>query len=104
VPQDPHQHQRDRLAEVQDPAGGDPLGAGEQGPGMGQDPRVVVHIDHPDLGGDPLGHLVGVVGGGQAGADVQELADPNLTSQVRDGTGEEPLGGPCDLHDPGRHN
>jgi hypothetical protein len=32
---------------------------------------------------------VGVVGGRQAGTDVQELADLGLTGQVADGPGEE---------------
>ena len=30
---------------------------------------------YPELGRDALGHLVGVVDGGKAGADVEELAD-----------------------------
>jgi hypothetical protein len=36
---------------------------------------------------------VGVVGGGQAGADVEELADARLTGQVLDRAGEEGPGG-----------
>ena len=35
-------------------------------------------------GADALGHLVRVVRGRQAGADVQELADPGLAHQVPD--------------------
>jgi hypothetical protein len=47
--------------------GRDPLrGASEQGAGMGQDQRVVVHVDDPGIGGHALGDLVGLVGGGQA--------------------------------------
>jgi hypothetical protein len=92
VAQDSEQHERDRPVEVQgaggqleDPVGiaqvgvdvgGHVLGAGEQGTGVGQHHRVVVDTDDAALRGDPLGHLVGVVGGGQAGADVQELAAP----------------------------
>jgi hypothetical protein len=44
---------------------------------------------------------VGVVGGGQAGADVQELADARLAGQVADGPGEKRPGGAGDLDDPG---
>jgi hypothetical protein len=82
------------VAQVGVDVGRDPLrGAGKQGAGMGQYQGIVVDIDDPGVGGDPLGDLVGVVGGGQAGADVQELADLRLTGQVADGTGEEPPGG-----------
>jgi hypothetical protein len=42
---------------------------------MGEDHRVVVDVDDPGVGSDALGDVVGVVGGGQAGADVEELAD-----------------------------
>jgi hypothetical protein len=66
---------------------------------VGQDHRVVVDIDDPGVGGDPLGDLVGVVGGGQAGADVQELADPGLAGQVGDGPDEERARAAGDLDD-----
>jgi hypothetical protein len=116
MPQDSHQHERDRLAEVQGLRGGgqdlvgvahvgvdvgrDPLrSAGQQGAGVGQDQGIVVHVDDPGVGGDSLGDLVGVVGGRQAGADVQELANLGLTGQVADGAGEELPGGPCDVDD-----
>jgi hypothetical protein len=46
-----------------------------QGAGVREDQGVVVHVDDPGVGGGALGHFVGVVGGGQAGADVQELAN-----------------------------
>ena len=49
---------------------------------MGQHHRVVVHVHHPALRLRALGHLVRVVRGRQAGADVQELADPGLAHQV----------------------
>ena len=52
---------------------------------MGQDDRVVVDVDDLRVRGDPLGDLVRVVGGRQAGADVQELADLRLAGQVPDG-------------------
>jgi hypothetical protein len=41
------------------------------------------------LRGDALGDLVGVVRGGQPGADVEELTDPRLSHQVPDGAEEE---------------
>jgi hypothetical protein len=61
-----------------------------------------VHV--VDIGGtriwrDRLGNLVGVVGGGQAGADVKELADASLTGQVGDRAGKERPGGARVLHD-----
>ena len=34
--------------------------AGQQGTGVGKDDRVVVHVHDPGVGGDRLGHLVGV--------------------------------------------
>jgi hypothetical protein len=68
---------------------------------VGQHDGVVVHIDDAALRGDLLGDLVGVVGGGQAGADVQELADAGLAGQVADGTGQKRPGGAGDVDDPG---
>jgi hypothetical protein len=68
---------------------------------MGQDQRVVAHVDDPGIGGHALGDLVGLVGGGQASADVQELPDLRLTGQVADGTGEELPGGAGDVDDLG---
>ena len=64
-------------------------GAGQQRPGVGEDQRVVVDVDDPGVGGDPLGDLVGVVRGGQAGADVEELPDAGLAGQVAHGAAEE---------------
>jgi hypothetical protein len=49
-----------------------------------QHERVVVDVDDPRLGGHPLRHLVRVVGGGQPGADVQELPHPLVEGQVLD--------------------
>ena len=43
---------------------------------------IVVDVDDPGLGRDLLGDLVSVLGGGQAGADVQELPDPRLLHEV----------------------
>ena len=45
-----------------------------------------------ESGRDALGDLVGVVGGGQAGADVEELPDALLAGQVPDGAAEEVRG------------
>jgi spermidine/putrescine transport system ATP-binding protein len=101
-----HEHDRHRLAEVQRPGrpGQDQVGvaqvgvdmvdgpfqgSGEQGPRLGYDHRVVVHVDHPGVRRDRLGDLVGVVRGGQAGADVEELADADLGGQVAHRAGEE---------------
>jgi PAS domain S-box-containing protein len=105
------EHDGDRLAEVellgglsQDPAGiagvgldvgGGALGgAGQQRPGVREDDRVVVHVDDPGFRRDLLGDLVRVIGGGQAGPDIQELPDPGLTGQVLHGPAQEGPVGP----------
>jgi hypothetical protein len=49
---------------------------------------VVVDVDDPGLRRHPLRYLVGVVHGGQPGADVQELTDPRLAGQITDDAGE----------------
>lgn len=49
---------------------------------MQEHQRVVVHIDDPALRRRPLGGFVGVVEGGQPGADIQELADARLGGQM----------------------
>jgi hypothetical protein len=97
--QDAHQHQRDRLGEVQgllgrlqDHGGVAQIGVdvvgravaaagGEQRSGGGQDHLVVVDVEDAGLRRDLLGDLAGIVGGRQAGADVEELADLRFTSQ-----------------------
>ena len=66
---------------------------------MGKHHRVVVHVDDLGLRGGALGDVVGVVRGGQAGADVEELADARLPGQVPDRAGEEGPGGAGVLHD-----
>ena len=64
-----------RVAQIGGDEGGGALGgAGEQGVGVGEDGRVVVDVDDPRSRADALGDLVGVVRGGQPGADVEELA------------------------------
>ena len=49
---------------------------------MGEHYRVVVHIDHPALGGHLLRDLMCVVGGRDTGPDVEELTYPRLTSEI----------------------
>ena len=63
--------------------------AGQQGAGVGEHDRVVVHVDDPGLRRDRLGDLVGVARRRDAGADVEELPDPRLGGQVADGAAEE---------------
>jgi hypothetical protein len=60
---------------------GHTLGSGvaQQGAGVHQHQRVVVDVDDPRLGRDPLGDLVGVLHRGQASADVEKLTYPGLT-------------------------
>jgi hypothetical protein len=54
---------------------------------------VVVHVDDAGFRGDGLRDLVGVARGGDAGADVEELADPRFAGQVADRPAEErPVG------------
>ena len=64
---------------------GDALGrAGEQDPGVREHQRVVVDVDDPRLRRQPLGHLVGVVGGRQAGARRRgTAARPASTTRYR---------------------
>jgi hypothetical protein len=45
--------------------------------------RVVVDVDDAGVGGDALGDLVGVLGGGQARADVEVLARPRKARSAR---------------------
>ena len=99
VLQDGHQRDRDRPGEVkqpsrlvQDPAcvtqvavdeGGLAFrAADQQRAGVGQDHRIVVHVDHAGRRGDRLGDLVGVVRGRDAGTDVEELPNAGLGRQV----------------------
>jgi hypothetical protein len=66
---------------------------------MHQHEWVVVDVDDAGLRGDRLSDLMRVVGGRQAAADVEELADPRLAGQVSDHAGEESPGGTSDLDD-----
>ena len=70
---------------------------------MHQHEGVVVHVDDPGVRSDLLGDLVGVVRGGQARADVEELCDPGVGGQVADRAGEEPALHPGDMGDAGEH-
>jgi len=100
------QHDRHRLAEVQgfggpgedrarvaqvrvEVGGGAFPGAGEQGARVREDEGVVVDVDDPAVRRGGLGHFMGVVRGGQPGADVQELADALGPGQVPDRPGEK---------------
>ena len=51
---------------------------------MDQHQRIVVHVDDPALRRGRLGNLVRVVCRREAGADVQQLADPLLADHVPD--------------------
>ena len=99
-------HQGDRPGEVEgvgrgfeDALGGVQVGvevdgpalgcAAEQGVRVGQHDGVVVDVDDPGVRGGALRDLVGVVGGRQAGADVEELAYALLVGQVADGASQE---------------
>src|SRR6185437_4366282 len=62
---------------------------------------VVVDVDDPGGGRDRLGDLVGVARGGNAGPDVEELADPRLPREVTDGTAKERPVGPHGERHPG---
>ena len=55
---------------------------------------VVVDVDNLGFRRDRLGYLVGVLVGGQAGADVEELPDPGLADQVLDRAAQERPVGP----------
>ena len=56
---------------------------------MGEDDRVVVHVDDPAFARHGLRHLVRVVRGGDSGADVEELPDAGLADQMPHGPGQE---------------
>jgi hypothetical protein len=88
------------LAQVGVEVGERPLGrAAQQQVGVGQHDWVVVDVDRPGVGREPLGHGVDVVVGGDAGADVEELPDANLAGEIPHRPLEEP---PVRLHVPSR--
>ena len=97
--QDAEEHDRDRPAEVQDlggpgqdrvevaqvgvDVGGRTLGAaGQQGPGVQEHDRVVVHVHDAGMRRHPLGYFVRIVPRGQPSPDVQELPDARFGHQV----------------------
>src|SRR4029453_6609390 len=111
--QDPDQHDGDRLGEVERLGGslqdrprvpqiavdvGRPAlrPAGQQLVGVGEDDGVVVNIDDAGFGRGPLGHLVDLVAGRDAGADVEVLPDAGLGGQIAHGLTEEIPVGPHD--------
>jgi hypothetical protein len=114
--QDADHHDRDGLGEVEraprgsqdllrvpdvgvDVVGGSQRVAGQQGPGVDQDQRVIVDVDDPGLGRDALCQLVGVVGRRQAGPEVEELPDTGLAGQEPDGPAEESAAGLGEITD-----
>jgi len=68
--------------------------AGQQHAGVLQHHRVVVHVHDAGVRRHRLGHLVGVVRRGDAGADVEELGDPGLGREEAHGPGQERPVGP----------
>ena len=61
--------------------------------GVGEHDGVVVGVDHTGLRGDALCDLVGVLFGRDPGADLEELADAGLPSQIVHGARVEGLVG-----------
>jgi xanthine dehydrogenase accessory factor len=70
-----------RVAEVPE-YHADLVTGGEQGPAVRGDHGIDVDVDHAGLRRYPLGQLVHVGLGGQAAAEVEELPDSGLGSQV----------------------
>ena len=70
---------------------------GEQRPGVSQDDRVVVEVDHPGGRVDPVRDLVHVLGGRQPGSDIEELPQGGLAGRVPDHAAEQVTLGP-DAH------
>jgi hypothetical protein len=69
---------------------------------VGQHNGIVVDIHDPCFRCRSLGDLVGVAGGGQAGADVEELPDAKVGHQVVHRAGQERAVSPGDFPDDGR--
>src|SRR3569833_620987 len=69
---------------------GDALVHGEERLPVGDDDRIVVHVDDAGLRVVLLGDLVDVLGGRQTAADVDELGDATLADEVTDGPQTEP--------------
>jgi hypothetical protein len=101
--QDAAQDQADRLVPVEQFAGGaqhafgvaqvalDGEGApvvGQQGGRVRDHHRIVVQVDDAYVLIETLGNLMDVLRGGQAGANVEQLADTLVANHVADGAGE----------------
>jgi hypothetical protein len=56
---------------------------------VGHGDLVAVDVDDAGIRGDLLGDLVHVALGRDAGADIEELADPRLPGEVADGPPQE---------------
>ena len=56
---------------------------------MGDDDRVIVHVDHPRVGVELAHDLVHGTLGGQPHTDVEELADTGLGGQEPDDPAQE---------------
>ena len=61
---------------------------------MGEHDGVVIDVNDAGFGRDPLGDLMGVASGRDAGADIEELPDPGLGGEVADDAAEEGPVGP----------
>ncbi len=77
--------------------------ARQQRPSVDQHERIVVDIDDPRLGRDPLGDFMRVINCRQPGPDIEELADSRVSRQVPHRAHKEPPGRERDIHDLGQH-
>src|SRR5580693_4481010 len=78
----------------------------EHGPGVGEDHRIVIDVDHPGRRVGVQGDLVGVAHGRQPGPDVDDLPYARLIDQVADHPAEEgpvPLDGELYVRQLGDH-
>jgi hypothetical protein len=118
--QDRDQQDGDRPAEIERPRGAledrvrvpkvrlDVIGlalgaAGQQRLGVAEHHRVIIGVDDPRLGSDPLRDVVGVVGRRQAGPDIEELPDALAIRQLVHRVDQEQPRGPGDQRQ-GRHH
>jgi hypothetical protein len=60
--------------------------------------RIAVGVHDTAIRGDGLSDFVGVAGSGKTGADIEELADAALGSEIADSAGEERPVDPCPGH------
>lgn len=59
-----------------------PVVVGQQRPRVRQHQRIVIDVDHPRIGVNPLRHLMHVLPGRQPRPQIEELINPRLGSQV----------------------